>query len=137
MTLVRGVVLLLQLMVRGRHVAFTARTPLSAFAITSVELFKLFTTSGRDKIVKEELYQGTSRGAEGYVACLTLKKTNKEKGMNIAVQWQDAGSSSSNAAIEHFPDGKVMICGRHAGRAHKKQLEKPSKIKRFSSTLVN
>ena len=57
--------------------------------------------------------------------------------MDIAVQWQDADSSSSNAVTELFPDAKVMICGGHAGRAHKKQLETLSKIKQFSPTLVS
>ena len=51
--------------------------------------------------------------------------------MNIAVQWQDA-DSSSKAVTDHFPDAKVMICGGHAGRAHKKQLEKLSKKKSFT-----
>ena len=92
--------------------------------------------SGRDKIVKEELYQGTSKGAEGYAARLTFKKA-KEEGMDIAIQWQDTDSSSSNAVTELFPDAKVMICGGHAGRAHKKQLEKLSKIKQFSPTQVS
>ena len=95
--------------------------------------------------MKEELYKGTSKGAEGYAARLTFKKA-KEEGMNIAVQWQDADSSSSNAVTENFPEAeakakakakaKVMICGGHAGRAHNKQLEKLSKIKQFSPTLV-
>ena len=52
--------------------------------------------------------------------------------MNIEVHWQDADSSSSNAVTEHFGDAKVMICGGHAGRAHKKQLENLAKIKSFS-----
>ena len=91
--------------------------------------------SGRDNIVKEELYQETSKSAEGYAAFLTFRKA-KEEGMNIAVQWQDADSSSSNAVTEHFPDAKVMICGGHAGRAHKKQLEKLSKMKQYSPTLI-
>ena len=39
---------------------------------------------GRDT---EELYQGTSKGAEGYVARLTFKKA-KEEGINIAIHWQ-------------------------------------------------
>ena len=89
-----------------------------------------------DKIVKEELYQGISKGTEGNAARLIFKKT-KEEGMDITVQWQDADSSSSNVVKEFFPDAKVMICGGHAGRAHKKQLEKLSKIKQFSPTLVS
>ena len=55
------------------------RVLLSAFAITSVGLF--FTASicvrGKDNTVKEELYQGTSKGAEGYAACLTFKKAKR------------------------------------------------------------
>ena len=78
---------------------------------------------GRDKVVQEELYQGTSKAAEGYGARLTMKRV-KEEGMHIEVHWQDADSSSSNSVKEHFSDVEVMICGGHAGRAHKKQLEK-------------
>ena len=90
---------------------------------------------GRDNVVNEELYRGTSKGAEGYAARLTFKKA-KDEGMNIAIQWQDADSSSSKAVTEHFPDAKVMICGGHAGRAHKKQLEKLQKVKRFTAPLI-
>ena len=90
---------------------------------------------GRDDVIKEELYQGTSKGAEGYAARLMFKKA-KDEGMNIAVQWQDADSSSSKAVTDHFPNAEVMICGGHAGRAHKKQLEKLQKIKSFSADLV-
>ena len=71
---------------------------------------------------------------EGYAARLTFKKA-KEEGMVVAVQWQDADSSSSNAVTELFPDAKVMICGGHAGRAHKKQLGKISKMNQFLPAL--
>ena len=90
---------------------------------------------GRDDVIKEELYQGTSKGAEGYAARLTFKKA-KEEGMNIAIQWQDADSSSAKAVTDHFPDAKVMICDGHAGRAHKKQLEKLQKMKSFTANLI-
>ena len=80
-------------------------------------------------------YQGTSKGAEVYAARLTFKKA-KDKGMNIAVQWQDADSSSSKAVTDHFPDAQVMICGGHAGTAHKKQLEKMQKMKSFTADLT-
>ena len=48
------------------------------------------------------------------------------------MHWQDADYSSSNVVAEHFSDAKVMICGGHAGRAHKKQLENLAKMKSFS-----
>ena len=56
--------------------------------------------------------------------------------MNIAIQWQDADSSSAKAVTDHFPNAKVMICGGHAGRAHKKQLEKLQKMKSFTADLI-
>ena len=89
---------------------------------------------GRDSLIKEELYQGTSKGAEGYAARLTFKQA-KEEGMNIAVQWQDADSSSSNAVTDHFPNAEVMICAGHAARAHKKRLENFAVRKSFSAKL--
>ena len=41
---------------------------------------------GRDDLIREELYQGMSKGAEGYAMCLTFKIA-KDEGMNIAIQW--------------------------------------------------
>ena len=43
----------------------------------------------------------------------------------MAVHLQDADSSS-----EVFPDAEIMICGGHAGRAHKKILELRHKMKK-------
>ena len=37
---------------------------------------------------------------------LTLKKA-KNEGINIAIHWQDADSSSSKAVKNHFPNAKV------------------------------
>ena len=56
--------------------------------------------------------------------------------MNIAIQWQDADSSSAKAVTDHFPNAEIMICGGHAGRAYKKQLEKLQKIKSFTVDLI-
>ncbi len=82
-------------------------------------------------MVDDDLFAGTSKSAEGYAARVTFKQT-KEEGMKVEVQWQDSDSSSSNAVTELFPDTQIMTCGGHAGRAHKKQLEKLSKCKSFS-----
>ena len=56
---------------------------------------------GRDNVVLDDLYMGTSKGAEGYVANTTSEQA-KDEGMSIEVHWQDADSSSSNAVIKHF-----------------------------------
>ena len=37
---------------------------------------------------------------------------------------------------DHLPDAKVMICGGHAGRTHKKQMEKLQKMKSFIADLI-
>ena len=83
---------------------------------------------GRDEVIKEELYKGTSKSSEGYAARATFHRA-KEEGMQVAVHWQDADSSSANALTEVFPNAEVMICGGHAGRTHKKILEVRQKIK--------
>ena len=57
--------------------------------------------------------------AEGYAARDTFRKA-KEEGMQVAVHWQDADSSSANAVAAVFPEADVMVCGGHAGRANKK-----------------
>ena len=82
-----------------------------------------------------DLYMGTSKGAEGHATDITFKRA-KDEGMSIEVHWQDADSSSSNAVGKHFPNAKIMLCGGHAGRAHKKQLEKRAKMKSFSETFI-
>ena len=56
--------------------------------------------------------------------------------MQIAVHWQDADSSSANAVTEAFPEAEIMICGGHAARAHRKQLEMHSKQKVFTDTKI-
>ena len=64
-------------------------------------------------------YKGTSKSSEGYAASITFQMA-KDEGMQIAVHWRDADSSSANAVREVFPDADIMICGGHAGHAHKK-----------------
>ena len=56
--------------------------------------------------------------------------------MQIAVHWQDADSSSAKVVNEIFPNAQIMICGGHAGRAHKKILEKRQKIKAFTNYQI-
>ena len=46
--------------------------------------------------------------------------------MDVAINWQDA-DSSAKAVREIFPEADIMLCGGHAGRAHKNILEKRQK----------
>ena len=61
---------------------------------------------GRDEVIKEELYKGTSKSSEGYAARATFHRA-KEEGMQVAVHWQDADSSSANALTEVFPNADL------------------------------
>ena len=70
---------------------------------------------GRDKIVEGDFYLGTSKSAEGYAARLTFQRA-KEEGMDVAIHWQDADSSSAKAVREIYPKAEIMLCG---GRAQK------------------
>ena len=54
----------------------------------------------------------------------------------LVVHWQHADSSSPKVVNEIFPNAKIMICGGHAGRAHKKNLEKRQKIKAFTDHQI-
>ena len=49
--------------------------------------------------------------------------------MEVAVHWQDANSSSAKSVREVYPDAQIMICGGHAGQAHRKLVEKRQKDK--------
>ena len=86
---------------------------------------------GRDEVSEKELYRGTSKSGGGFSARLTFQKA-KGEGMHVVIHWQDADSSSAKAVREVFPDAEIMICGGHAGRAHRKILELCQKNKKDS-----
>jgi hypothetical protein len=87
---------------------------------------------GADNICDEELWQGTSKAAEGHLAKVLWAKA-KEEGINVEVNWQDADSSSAYGFCYSFSnesDSKIMLCGGHVGRAHGNKL-KELKTKSF------
>ena len=103
-------------MTRGFH-SKNATFSIRNYNTGALLYYKHICQRGRDALIDEELYKGTSKSAEGYSA-RELLQTAKQEGLNIAIHWQDANSSSSKSVKETFPDMKVMICGGHAGRAH-------------------
>ena len=86
---------------------------------------------GRDDLCEGELYEGTSKFAEGHAALVLFGKA-KEEGMVITTHWQDADSSSALSVREHYPNAKLMLCGGHAARAHQKILKVIKTKKTFS-----
>ena len=85
----------------------------------------------RDNVVDEPLYEGTSKSMEAFATCKLFQQA-KDDGMNVKIQWQDDDSASSKGVEEIFPIVNVMVCGRYAGRAHKKRLETFAKIKKVN-----
>jgi hypothetical protein len=108
----------------SKNATFTIRNYLNSALLYYHHLCQ----KGRDDVIKEDLYKGTSKSAEGYAARLTFQRA-KEEGMEVAIHWQDADSSSAKVVSELFPNADVMVCGGHAGRAHKKVLDLRQKNK--------
>ena len=120
-------------MTRGHHsknFTFSVRN-----YFTGALLFrKHLCQKGSDHIVKEPLYQGTSKAAEGYAARQVFKEAKKLK-MKVEINWQDQDSSSSKAIQAIYPKSQIMVCGGHAGRSHLKQLQTWARKKKFSKAL--
>ncbi|XP_064386971.1 uncharacterized protein LOC135335416 isoform X2 [Halichondria panicea] len=89
---------------------------------------------GRDHIIEEPLYKGTSKSTEGYSAT-QLMNVARTEGLNIEVHWQDGDSSSSKRVLEVFPGAKIMLCGGHAAKSHLKLLMVRGKQKKFTAAL--
>ena len=122
-------------MTRGYHsknFTFSIRNYFTGALLSRLHLCQ----KGRDRIIDEPLYQGTSKAAEGYAAKIAFAQL-QQLGMNVEINWQDADSSSSNAVREMFSDATIMTCGGYAARSHLKQLEVISGRKSFTKVLQN
>lgn len=93
---------------------------------------------GADPIISEELYQGTAKSAEGYLASVLFDKA-KDEGCVVEVNWQDQDSSSEKAFRSVYASevtSRVMKCGGHVGRAHAKALKDLKAKKEFDSGYI-
>ena len=86
---------------------------------------------GKDKVVEGDLYQGTSKSAEGYGASIVFEQAKKE-GLQIEVHFEDGVSSSPLSLRQYYPETVLMLCGGHAAQSHEKQL----KTCRYASVSV-
>jgi hypothetical protein len=89
---------------------------------------------GKDNVIDEELFAGTSKSMEGYLAEECYKEA-KDEGCDVEVVWQDGDSSAANAISKWHPKGEIYKCGGHVGRAHYNKLKEVAKQKEFSATL--
>ena len=89
---------------------------------------------GSDSIVSNDLYQGTAKSAEGYLAGVLFQQA-KEEGCKIVVNWQDQDSSekSFHSVFGLQTSARVMKCGGHVGRAHGHALKDIKAKKEFTA----
>ena len=94
--------------------------------------YKHFSQRGNNDIT-EELFEGTSKSAEGFGAewvfkkAVTVKKAVTDK-MNISIHVQDNDSTSSKALLSNFPNCRIILC---IARNHEKHLKRLAKQRSF------
>lgn len=87
--------------------------------------------SGHDSVIGDDLYSGTTKSMEGYLAAVLFAKA-LEEGCKILVNWQDQ-DSSSDAVYRPETSARVMKCGGHVGWARGKALQEVKSTKEFTS----
>ena len=116
MSLEHGVMLSRLLMVHRWHMVITVRTSHLVFTTIILKLLSKASLPERQRCFDQwEALPGEHPRERKDMLHASFKKA-KEEGISIAIHWQDADSSSSNAMIEHFTDAEIMICGGQAGR---------------------
>ena len=94
---------------------------------------------GSNNICDSELWEGTAKAAEGHLAEVCFSKA-KEEGMVVAINWQDADSSSAKSFRYVFPDSslsRVMLCGGHVGRSHANNLKDYKSKKSVDQSFIS
>lgn len=80
-----------------------------------------------------------AKAAEGHLAEVRFSKA-KEEEMVVAVNWQDADSSSAKSFRYIFPDSslsRVMLCGGHVGHSHANNLKDYKSKKSVDQSFIS
>ena len=94
---------------------------------------------GTSNICDSDIWEGTAKAAEGHLAEVCFSKA-KEEEMVVAVNWQDADSSSAKSFRYVFPDSslsRVMLCGGHVGRSHANNLKDYKSKKSVDQSFIS
>lgn len=94
---------------------------------------------GTNNICDSDTWEGTPKAAEGHLAEVCFSKA-KEEEMVVAVNWQDADSSSAKSFQYIFPDSSlshVMLCGGHVGRSHANNLKDYKSKKSVDQSFIS
>ena len=90
-------------------------------------------------IIDDDLYKGTAKSAEGYLASVLSEKADEE-GCVIEVNWQDQDSSSEKAFRSVYSSditSRVMKCGGHVGQSHANALKDLKSKKEFDCGYIS
>ena len=91
---------------------------------------------GKDKLLEEPLYKGTSKSCEGFAADKVFRKM-RDEGMFVMTHWQNADSTSSKEVEKYFGSGRTMLCGGYYSRAYFNKLKKVQSLKCFSPADIS
>lgn len=94
---------------------------------------------GSNRTSDNDLWEGTSKSAEGHLA-YELFKQAKNEGMNIELNWQDQDSSSRLFFSSIFPDdslNRTMLCGGHVSRSHGNNLKEYKGKKHLEKAFID
>ena len=87
---------------------------------------------GSDDLCEDEIYEGTSKAAEGFGANEVFKLMVTDQ-MNVECHIQDGDSTSGNVVLTHFPLCRVLRCGNHVAKNHAIKLDKLRKLKQMTT----
>uniref|UniRef100_A0A1X7SD85 Uncharacterized protein n=1 Tax=Amphimedon queenslandica TaxID=400682 RepID=A0A1X7SD85_AMPQE len=88
--------------------------------------------AGSDNLCQDDIYEGTSKAAEGFGANEVFKLMVKDQ-MNVECHIQDGDSTSENVVLKHFPLCRVLLCGNHVAKNHAIKLDKLRKLKEMTT----
>ena len=80
---------------------------------------------------KEDLYEGTSKSAEGFGADHVFSLM-AQHGIIVECHIQDGDSTAGNAVLKSFPNCQLLRCGNHVAKNHAVKLEKLRKEKKMT-----
>ena len=74
---------------------------------------------GSDSLIEDDLYEGTAKSAEGFLAAVSFKKANDE-GCSIEINWQD--QDSSHVQEKHSSCKGCNKCGSLTQAKHTQRM---------------
>ena len=89
--------------------------------------------------IDDQLYEGTAKSAEGYLAGICFEKAKDERCV-IEINWQDLDSSSEKSFRSVYgseTSARVMKRGGHVGRPHAKALKDWKRKKDLDSGYID